>query len=152
MSNLARAAVVVTLLLALACGRSPANERERLAVEFERTLTGATLVGRFSSLRSDRIGGDRYTIAKVTRLPAGIWLIHTRIQYGGNDYTAPVPVRVEWAGDTPVITLTDVGIPGRGTFTARVLFYREQYAGTWSSSEGHGGQMWGRIERGEAAR
>lgn len=67
-----RAAAFVTLLAALACGRSPGDERERHAAEFERTLTGATLVGRFSLLRSDRIGEDRYTISKVTRLPAGI--------------------------------------------------------------------------------
>lgn len=139
--------MVLALLAASACGRPPADERERLAVEFERTLTGATLIGRFTSIGSERIGEDRYTISKVTRLAGGVWLIHARIQYGGNDYSVPVPVKVEWAGDTPVITLTDVGIPGRGTFTARVLFYRGQYAGTWSSSGGHGGQMFGRIER-----
>jgi hypothetical protein len=53
---------------------------------------------------------------------------------------------VKWAGDTPVITLTDMTIPGLGTYTARVMVYRDHYAGYWSAGD-HGGQMWGRIER-----
>jgi len=31
-----------------------------------------------------------------------------------------------------------------GTFTARVVLYRDQYAGTWSG-EKSGGQMFGKI-------
>jgi hypothetical protein len=45
-----------------------------------------------------------------------------------------------------VITLTDFAIPGVGTWTARVLLYRDQYAGTWSGKRG-GGQMFGKIVR-----
>ncbi len=57
-----------------------------------------------------------------------------------------LPLTVKWAGDTPVITLTDMMVPGLGTYTARVLFHRGRYAGTWSASD-HGGEMWGRIEK-----
>jgi hypothetical protein len=32
----------------------------------------------------------------------------------------PIPLIVRWAGDTPVITLTDLTIPGVGTFTTRL--------------------------------
>jgi hypothetical protein len=54
---------------------------------------------------------------------------------------------VKWAGDTPVISVTDVGVPGLGTYTARVVVYGDQYAGIWSTSDGsHGGQMWGKLE------
>ena len=49
-----------------------------------------------------------------------------------------------WAGDTPVVELTDLTIPGLGTYTARVLFYRDEYAGTWKGKNA-GGQMFGRI-------
>jgi hypothetical protein len=49
-----------------------------------------------------------------------------------------------WAGDRPVITLTDLSIPGVGTYTARVLLYSDQYAGTWSGGT-HGGQVFGKI-------
>ena len=51
---------------------------------------------------------------------------------------------VKWAGDTPVISLTNKAIPGFGTFTARVMFYGDEYAGTWSGGS-HGGLMWGKI-------
>ena len=71
-------------------------------------------------------------------------MIHARIEYGGHDVTVPIPVRIEWAGDTPVISLTDVEVPGLGTFTARVLFYRGRYAGTWQHGE-TGGSQFGRI-------
>ena len=42
----------------------------------------------------------------------------------------------------PLITLTDLAIPGMGTYTARVILYRDQYAGTWSGKD-HGGQIFG---------
>ena len=140
-----RSAQLALLLVVTACRRDPASEQAKLEQEFERTLTGATLAGKFSSLRNDRLSEDRYTISKVSRMAGNIWLIQTRVQYGGNDYTVPVPVRVLWAGDTPVITLDDVTIPNRGTFSARVLVHKNQYAGTWSHSKGGGGQMFGRV-------
>ena len=46
----------------------------------------------------------------------------------------------------PIITLTDLSIPGLGTYTARVIIYRDQYAGTWSAAEVKG-QLFGRIVR-----
>ena len=46
--------------------------------------------------------------------------------------------------DTPVITLTDISILGFGTYTARVILYRGQYAGTWSGKN-YGGQLFGKI-------
>ncbi|MBI4905561.1 MAG: hypothetical protein HY820_18150 [Acidobacteria bacterium] len=112
--------------------------------EFEQLMSGAVLAGKFQV--GDQVKEDRYTITKASKLTGDLWTINARIQYATHDVTVPVPVRMKWAGDTPVITLTDVGIPGLGTFTARVLIYRGQYAGTWSSKD-HGGQMWGRIER-----
>lgn len=110
-------------------------------------MSGATLVGRFSSNSSEKLSGDRYQISNVSRLAGDLWIFQTRIQYGSRDVDVPVPVKILWAGDTPVITLTDATIPGLGSFTARVVIYRDQYAGTWSNSKGHGGQMFGRIER-----
>jgi len=47
-----------------------------------------------------------------------------------------------------VITLTDLTRPGMGTYTARVLLYRDQYAGTWSGNNA-GGQMFGKIVHGQ---
>jgi hypothetical protein len=131
------------------CSRTnPASERARLEKEFEEMMSGATLSGRFSSFKSETIREEKYTVGKVSRLAGDTWLINARIQYGGNDYTVPVPVKVFWAGDTPVISLTDVSLPGSGTYTARVLCYRGYYAGTWANNKGSGGQMFGKIEKG----
>jgi hypothetical protein len=64
----------------------------------------------------------------------------------------PMIVPVKWAGDTAVISVTDFGLPGFGTYTARVLIYKDQYAGTWGSSRqgGPGGVMWGKLEKADA--
>lgn len=140
---------VVCIFLLCGCSKKDsASEQARLEREFEQTLTGAVLAGKFSM--GEKVAEDRYTILKASRLAGETWVIQTRIQYGTRDLTVPVPVTVKWAGDTPVITMTDAGVPGLGTFTARVLFYRGQYAGTWANREGHGGQMWGKLERAKA--
>jgi hypothetical protein len=125
-------------------------DQAELEKRFQETLTGAVLTGSFTvaGQKSDKPHQpERYTLGKVAKLGGDVWLIQARIQYGERDVNIPVPVRVKWAGDTPVITLTDVSIPGLGTaFSARVLFYRGRYAGTWQHAE-HGGHMFGTISR-----
>jgi hypothetical protein len=134
--------LAAVLLVLCACSKpDPASEQAKLEREFELLLTNATLVGSFSI--GSRITEDRYKITKVTHVAGENWLIHSQI--GKKDISIPVPVKVRWAGDTPMIMLTDVGLPGMSTYSARVLFYRGQYAGTWSSPK-HGGQMWGKVE------
>ena len=51
-------------------------------------------------------------------------------------------------GSADLIVMTDRKIPFSGTFTCRILFYGDEYAGTWRGAN-HGGHMWGRIERPE---
>jgi hypothetical protein len=68
------------------------------------------------------------------------------VKYGDKDVTVPIPLEIKWAGDTPVITLTDLAIPGLGTFTARVLIYDDRYAGTWQHGK-VGGSLFGKIEK-----
>jgi hypothetical protein len=141
------AAVLLMALSLPACRKDAASEQEKLEKAFAEKMTGSTLVGRFSSNKSDKIHQDRYTIAKVSKLAGDVWIWQARIQYGEHDIDVPVPVKMMWAGDTPVITLTDAGVPGMGKFTVRILFYRDEYAGTWSNDHGGGGQMFGRIEK-----
>jgi hypothetical protein len=45
-----------------------------------------------------------------------------------------------------MIMLTDLEIPGVGTYTARVFFYEDRYAGTWQGGR-VGGHMFGRVEK-----
>jgi len=94
---------------------------------------------------------EEYVITGAMKLGNGDdWALSSRIKYGDVDLTVPVPVQVKWAGNTPVITVDSVKIPGPGTFSARVLLDGARYAGTWSHDE-KGGHLFGVIERGEAA-
>jgi hypothetical protein len=129
--------------------KKPAPTQEELEKQFAETMSGATLVGRFTTngQKEDELPKvDRYTLGKVYKLPNGLWSFQSRVQYEKRDFTVPLALEVKWAGDTPVITLTDLVVPGIGTFTARVLVYRDEYAGTWNAGD-HGGQMYGRIEK-----
>ena len=116
---------------------------------FQEMLSGVTLVGHFTitgAEDSSTLREEKYTITKVTKLSDDYWLFFARIQYGGRDVTLPLKLEVKWADDTPIITLTDLELPNLGTFTARVIIYRGQYAGTWSSGK-HGGHMFGIITK-----
>lgn len=143
-------AALLLLCAALACSsKSSAEEaakHEAREKQFQESMSGVVLDGYFTiDGREDRgLRKEKYTIEKVSKLPGGYWAIHARIQYGDHDVTVPVPVSLEWAGDTPVIALTDANIPGLGTFTARVMFYRNTYSGTWWHGE-TGGRQFGRI-------
>ena len=116
---------------------------------FQEMLSGVTLTGNFTitgAEDSDTLREEKYTITKVTKLSGAYWLFFARIQYGGRDVTVPLKLEVKWADDTPIITLTDLELPQLGTFTTRVIIYRGQYAGTWSSGK-HGGHMFGIITK-----
>ena len=125
-------------------------EQSTLEKQFAESLSGATLVGHFTNGSQEKrteLKEERYTLSKVSKLRGDYWLFQTRIQYGDHDLTLPLTLQVKWAGDTPVITLTDVMVPPLGKFTARVVVYRNQYAGTWSGGD-HGGHLFGKVVRG----
>jgi hypothetical protein len=128
----------------------PAAKLDQAALEkeFETQMSGCVLVGRFTVVGQEGKAPheEKYTITKVKKQPNGKWIFVARIQYGKNDVEVPMELDVEWAGDTPVITLTDLAIPGLGTFTSRVLIYRGWYAGTWLHGP-VGGHLFGRIEK-----
>jgi hypothetical protein len=128
----------------------PIPPLQELIKELESNLSGATLVGVFTvdGLKSDRPPRqDKYTLGKVSKLPeADLWRFEAKVALGGPDKTIPIVVAIKWAGDTPMIQLTNTTIPGMGTFSARVFFYEDRYAGTWR----HGpitGHMYGRIDK-----
>lgn len=125
-------------------------DRDALEKAFSEKLSGSVLVGTYS-FDGQNTGKpprpERYEIDSVTKLRDDYWTFVTRIKYGEHDVKVPITLKVLWAGDTPVITLTDFTIPGLGTFTARVLFYGDRYVGTWQHGKA-GGHMWGNIEAG----
>ncbi|MGC3970092.1 MAG: hypothetical protein QM775_23025 [Pirellulales bacterium] len=119
---------------------------------FEESLSGSVFRGYFTLRGQEQKQGlkeEKYTIASVKKLEGNddLWLFQVRIQYGDHDLTLPLTLQVKWAGDTPVITLTDMLVPGLGKFTLRVVVYRGQYAGTWDGGGDHGGHLFGKIEK-----
>jgi hypothetical protein len=140
---------ILAILLFAGCSRKPGTDLQvGLEQRFQQMMSGVTLVGHSSGVKNEsNAAEERYVIEKVTKLQGDTWLLHTRLQFGSHNMPIPLPVTIKWAGDTPVITLTDLTIPGLGTYTARVLLYQDQYAGTWSSKD-HGGQVFGKIVRG----
>jgi hypothetical protein len=141
---------IVVALGLVACGGAISDEEQaRLEEEFVASMTDVVLEGNFTLTgRGDdsELRKERYEVSSVTHVAGDIWTFMARIQYGDHDVTVPVPVRLQWAGDTPVVTLTDADIPGVGTFTARVVFYRDHYSGMWWHGE-TGGNQFGRILR-----
>lgn len=121
--------------------------QDELEATFKATLTKATFTGRWCSIKDGKLGpeqDEKYSINGVTKLGGDVWLVTARIQYGKTDLVAPIPVQVKWAGDTPVIIVDKFGLPGSGTYSARVLIYDKTYAGTWSGGD-HGGLLNGLI-------
>jgi hypothetical protein len=120
----------------------------QLERRFTDQMQGAALVGHFTVAgREDREARpDRYDIASVAKVGDDEWRFNARIRYGSVDATLPIVVTMRWAGDTPMVTITDFTIPEMGTFTARVFFYGDRYAGTWQHGA-VGGHMFGRIEK-----
>ena len=113
--------------------------------QFEQMMTGAALVGRSTLDGKEGLSGEeRYSIDRVTKIGGDVWMFQARMKLDGREIPVPIPVTVKWAGDTPVIEVTDAGIPGMGSYTARVVLYRDRYAGTWSGKN-HGGQLFGAI-------
>jgi hypothetical protein len=125
------------------------SEREQ---KFRNTVSNSVFDGRWCLVEKGKLTEeyqDKYTIQGATKSGNDVWLIYARVQYAGRDLTVPVPVQLKWAGDTPVITLDKVSVPGLGTYSARVLIYENTYAGTWSASN-HGGMLHGTIEKASA--
>jgi len=120
--------------------------------QFVEQMNGAALVGRFTvSGREDRSARpDRYDLYSVDKVGPDQWRFNAKI--GENGTTLPVVVTMKFADDTPIILMTGATIPGMGTFTARVFFYGDEYAGTWSHDGRGGGHMFGRVEKGAAVK
>lgn len=130
-------------------GAAAAPEQAALEAALAEKLSGAVFSGHYSVLRGAEekpAEMEKYTITKAAKLKDDLWLLAARIQYNKIDVAIPLSLQVQWAGDTPVITLTNLTIPGLGTFTSRVLIYGDRYAGTWQHDQ-TGGHLWGRIEK-----
>ncbi len=120
--------------------------REQRIVNY---LTGAKFVGQYSvdGKSAGKFKEEAYTITKLEKLPeADMYRMTAKIKYGDTDGEFPIDLPILWSGNTPVITMDQVWIPGLGTFSARVLILNNRYAGTWDHGP-VGGHLFGRIEK-----
>jgi len=127
--------------------------QETRAQQFSELMQNCTLVGSFTvdGQTAEPPKPERYEIESAVPAADDLWVFTVRIKYGKLDTRLPVTVPVKWAGDTPMVTLTNASIPGLGDgFSARVLFYEDRYAGTWQHGP-VGGHMFGKIERARTA-
>ena len=125
----------------------PVASLTELEREFTEQMRNVVLVGHFTIEGRERRDGlpERYEISQVTKLDGDRWRFDARVKYGRVDVTLPVVVPLVWAGDTPMVSITNFAIPGLGDeFGARVVFYDNRYAGTWDHGE-YGGMMYGTI-------
>ena len=126
---------------------SPASlaARERLFVE---RMRESVLMGVFTTEGDpDRTATpERYEIASVEKVNDELWRFNATMNCCGITGAMPIAVPLRWADDTPMIAMTDTTLPGLGTFTVRLFFYEDRYAGTWQHGP-RSGQMHGRIER-----
>ncbi len=123
--------------------------------KFGEALSGAVLVGTFSidGVKTEKVRlPERYELTSVKKTKDGLWTFTAHVTYFNQDVTLPVTVPVVWAGDTPMVSLSDSTLPGLGKqLSAKVIFDGARYAGTWQHGK-FGGHMWGTIERADVSK
>jgi hypothetical protein len=123
--------------------------------KFAEALSGAVLVGTFSidGVKVDKFPlQERYELKSVEKTKDGLWTFTARVTYLKQDVTLPITVPVVWAGDTPMVSLSNSTLPGLGNqLSAKVIFDAGRYAGTWQHGK-FGGHLWGRIERADVSK
>ncbi len=125
---------------------------DELEAQFKAAMTGVTMTGRWFPVKDGVVGAekeDKYNIVSVEKVGGSSWTINARMRYGGQEAVMPIPVQVKWAGDTAVIIVDHLKMPGGNayegaSFSARVLVHAGTYAGTWSGGD-HGGLLNGLI-------
>ena len=149
------AVVALAVMFALGWGVAKTGVGQAVPLEsltdleraFTEQMQNVVLVGHFTIEGRDTGGGspERYEIARVVKVGDDRWRFDVHMEYGSVDATLPVVVPIVWAGDTPMVSITDFTIPTLGTFTARVFFYDDRYGGSWQHGQ-FGGLMYGEIE------
>ena len=123
--------------------------------KFGEALSGAVLVGTFSidGVKTDKLRlPERYELKSVKKTKDGLWTFMAHVTYFKQDVTLPITVPVVWAGDTPMVSLSNSTLPGLGNqLSAKVIFDGGRYAGTWQHGK-FGGHLWGKIERADVSK
>ena len=126
---------------------APMNAAE---TKFKELLANSTLAGRWASVKEGELGEekqDQYNIVSASKVKDDAWVIMAKMKYRDREMEIPFPVKVQFAGDTPVIVVDQLAVPGGGTYSARVLFFEKTYAGSWTGADGRGGLISGVVKK-----
>lgn len=122
----------------------PSDPEER----FKFLFTKASLSGRWAALRDGQLGeertGDKYNIMSVIKGTGSNWIVNAKMKYRDQEFVMPIPVQMKFTGDTAIMEVNELAIPGGGTYTARLMIYERTYSGTWKGQRG-GGMLYGTI-------
>ncbi|NKB89534.1 MAG: hypothetical protein GKS06_15060 [Acidobacteria bacterium] len=116
---------------------------------FTQRMRDVALVGTF--MRSDNSSPptpERYVVESVEKVGPDLWRFNAVLNCCGFQGSLPVTVPMQFTDGIPTIVMDETHIPALGTFSARLLFQADSYAGTWR----HGpreGSMSGRIVHNE---
>src|ERR1043165_6823558 len=98
-------------LMALAMGAiaqeaTPAPEMNAAEKAFQQSMNNVTMVGFFTVGDSTELHDDKYIIDSVSKVKDGMWKFVAHVLYQKKDMKVTLNVPVNFAGDTPVISLT----------------------------------------------
>lgn len=130
----------------LLCFSAVGEDRPLTALEkrFQESLNNVTLSGTFIEDGIAEVSEDRYVIERVSKSSGDTWKFQVRLEFNQKEMKISVPAEVKWAGDTPVIVLSNFPLPGAGMIDARIVLSNSRYAGTWMGKK-HGGKMFGNV-------
>jgi hypothetical protein len=135
----------------LAAADEGTANQEAMEQKFSAMLEEATLHGTWAPFRAEGLGDDledRYFIVRAAKEKGDRWLIVSRLNYKGQQLDVPIPVVIKFAGDAAVMILNDVPVGEGKTWSARILFHDDVYAGSWWGAEKkEGGVVSGTITR-----
>ena len=141
------AAIVLWFLAETA---AQAQSRDDLESGLVAMLANATLKGSWIPVNQGATGNeksDSYHIIGARKIEGDQWQIMTKTKYQGREIEVPFSVIVKWAGDTAVMILNDVQAGQGKSYSARVLFHNDRYAGSWWGKDTAGGLLSGVITR-----
>ena len=133
---------LLTLLFVAMATTAPAQDnagaKNDPAAAFSAMLTNATLNGTWAPIDKRLLGDDqddKYHIVRASKVQGNKWNIVTRMKFQGQELEFPIPVVIEFAGDVAVMILDNVPVGPGQTWSARILFHDDVYAGSWWGAE-----------------
>src|SRR5262245_3019043 len=97
---------------ATAIPRAPAVELNGAEKQCKESTSNVSLRGFLTVGDESQPKEDGYTIGKITKIGEDLWSFDASIEHNGRAFKAVVKVPVKWAGDTPVLTLSNYLIKG----------------------------------------